>query len=100
MPVLLAPTELLARVHHSVPASAVPCTPPAAHPLPVAVLPWPGVLEWVRVPVGRRVPVVCWVLPLVLRLRAQRRVPALARVRLPAVPDSVIKVLAASRKDR
>lgn len=88
-----------ARVRPSVPANAVPCIPPVRHPRPVAVRRWRAVLEWGHVPVGRRVPVVCWVLP-VLRLRAQHHAQALGPVLPHAVPDSVIKVRAASRKGR
>ena len=99
---LLEPTALLelpARVRHSVPANAVPCTPLALRPLQVAVLLWLAVREWVHVLVGRRVPVVCWV-QRVLRLRVPLRAPVLAQALLPVVPDNVIRVRAASRKDR
>lgn len=91
---------LPARVRRCVLVSVVPCILLAPLPLRAGVLPWVDVPVWGRVLVVRPVRVGCWVLPPVLRLRELLLVRVPAWALLPAVLASVIRDLAASRKDR
>jgi hypothetical protein len=101
LPVLLVRPAPQAHVRRSVRVSVVPCIPPAPLLYQAAVRRWLDGRVWVRAPEVRLVQAVCSVVPLlVLRLLEPLHVPAPEQARLPGVPASAIRVLAASRKGR